>query len=49
MPDWVIGLGIWIAVAVGAVLGARGLDRAFSLFGEYAAGPRAHPDQDPAP
>jgi len=49
MGDVLITVAIWSALAIGAWMGARQLDRAFQLHGDYHAGPRPYPDQDPPP
>lgn len=47
--DAIIALTVVGGFLAGGWYGTRGLERAFQLFGDYAAGPRAYPDQDPAP
>lgn len=49
MGSFIVAVAVWSAVIVGGWLGGRGLERAFRQLGEYSAGPRPYPDQDPAP
>jgi len=49
MGAMAIVIGLFVVGIISAWLGSREMDRIFRHAGEYSAGPRPYPDQDPAP